>query len=62
MALLVDSGLADQFIPEVPALAMEQDPSHHHKDVLTHSIAVMAKTDQDLVLRLAGLFPRCREA
>ena len=35
---------------------MEQDPFHHHKDVLAHSLAVMEKTDPDLVLRLAGLF------
>ena len=56
LALLVESGLADEFIPEVPALAMEQDPFQHHKDVLGHSIVVMAKTDADLVLRLAGLF------
>jgi poly(A) polymerase len=54
--LMVDSGLADKFIPEIPALAMEQDPFHQHKDVLAHSIAVMVKTDADLVLRLAGLF------
>ncbi len=56
LALMVECGLADMFIPEVPALAMEQDPFHHHKDVLSHSIAVMAKTDADLELRLAGLF------
>jgi len=55
LALLVDSGLADLFLPEIPALAMEQDPMHHHKDVLAHSIAVMAKTTPDLELRLAGL-------
>lgn len=56
MTLMVESGLAGQFIPEVTALAMEQDPFHQHKDVLAHSIAVMAKTDADLLLRLAGLF------
>ncbi len=56
LSLLIDSGLADHFIPEVPALAMEEDPLHTHKDVLAHSIAVMAKTSPDLVLRLAGLF------
>lgn len=56
LQLLIESGLADRFIPEIPALAMEQDPYHQHKDVLAHSIAVMAKTDADLVLRLAGLF------
>lgn len=56
LALMVEAGLADEFIPEIPALAMEQDPIHAHKDVLAHSIAVMAKTSDDLVLRLAGLF------
>ena len=52
---LVESGLADQFIPEVPALAMEIDPQQRHKDVLAHSIAVTAKTSPDLELRLAAL-------
>ena len=34
---------------------MEQDPIHRHKDVLTHSIAVTAKTSPRLRLRLAAL-------
>jgi len=38
------------------ALQMEQDPIHHHKDVLAHSIAVVSKTSPDLVLRLAALY------
>ena len=53
---MIESGLADEFIPEVPALAMTKDPDHRHKDVLAHSLAVMAKTEPDLVLRLAALF------
>jgi poly(A) polymerase len=53
---LVDSGVAAQIIPELPALALEQDPIHKHKDVLAHTIAVTAKTRADLVLRLAALF------
>jgi poly(A) polymerase len=53
---LVESGLADEFIPEIPALAVEQDPVHRHKDVLAHSIAVVGKTDPRLTLRLAALF------
>ena len=53
---LVDSGAAEQIIPELPALALEQDPIHKHKDVLAHTIAVTAKTRADLVLRLAALF------
>lgn len=52
----VESSLADQFIPELPALAVEQDPVHRHKDVLAHTIAVVEKTDPDLELRLAALF------
>ena len=53
---MVEAGLAAEFIPEVPALAMTEDPDHRHKDVLAHSLAVMAKTEPDLVLRLAALF------
>lgn len=53
---LVDSGLADEFIPEIPALAVEQDPVHRHKDVLAHTIAVVGKTRPDLRIRLAALF------
>ena len=53
---LVDSGLADEIVPELTALQLEQDPIHRHKDVLAHTIAVTAKTRADLVLRLAALF------
>ncbi len=53
---LVDSGLADVFLPELPALRVEQDPIHRHKDVLSHTIAVVAKTSPDRWLRLAALF------
>ncbi|MFO7292111.1 MAG: CCA tRNA nucleotidyltransferase [Actinomycetes bacterium] len=53
---LIESGLADRFIPELSGLAMEQDPVHRHKDVLAHTIAVVRKTSPDLVLRLAALF------
>lgn len=53
---MVRCGLAAEFVPEVPALAMTEDPVHRHKDVLAHSLAVMAKTESDLVLRLAALF------
>jgi poly(A) polymerase len=52
---LVNHGLADEFLPELPALALEQDPIHHHKDVLAHTIAVVAKTRPELVVRLAAL-------
>lgn len=52
---LVATGLSDQFLPELSELAMEQDPVHHHKDVLAHTIAVTRKASPDLVLRLAAL-------
>jgi poly(A) polymerase len=52
----VDSGLAEELVPELPALRLEQDPIHRHKDVLAHTIAVTAKTRPDLTVRLAALF------
>ncbi|MDQ1402515.1 MAG: poly(A) polymerase [Actinomycetota bacterium] len=53
---LVHTGLAAEFLPELPALALEQDPIHHHKDVLAHTIAVVERASQDRILRLAALF------
>ncbi|MDQ6613974.1 MAG: CCA tRNA nucleotidyltransferase [Actinomycetota bacterium] len=53
---LVSTGLAEEFLPELPALAVEQDPIHRHKDVLAHTIAVVAKCGPDRILRLAALF------
>ena len=53
---IVRTGLADQFFPELPRLQLEQDPIHHHKDVLKHTWAVVDKTTAHLVLRLAALF------
>ncbi|MGF1595323.1 MAG: HDIG domain-containing metalloprotein [Acidimicrobiales bacterium] len=53
---LCDSGLAAEIVPELPALRLEQDPIHRHKDVLAHTIAVTAKTGDDLTVRLAALF------
>lgn len=53
---LVNTGLAHEFLPELPALALEQDPIHRHKDVLAHTIAVVEKTSPERVLRLAALF------
>ncbi len=37
----IDTGLAEQFLPELPSMRLEQDPIHQHKDVLTHTLAVM---------------------
>ena len=53
---IVRTHLAEQFIPELPGLALEQDPVHLHKDVLAHTLAVVDKTSPHLVLRLAALF------
>lgn len=53
---LVDSGWADQHLPELPALALEQDPIHLHKDVLAHTIAVVAQSPPRLRVRLGALF------
>jgi len=52
---LVESGLADRFLPELTALALEQDPEHHHKDVLAHTIAVVGKCPPDRIVRLAAV-------
>ncbi len=64
--LLVQSGLADHVLPEVPALRLEVDEHHHHKDVYEHSLTVLDQAigyererhpgeEPDLVLRLAAL-------
>jgi poly(A) polymerase len=52
---LVDTELANEFLPELRGLRLEQDPIHRHKDVLSHTIAVVAKTSPRLVVRLAAL-------
>jgi len=39
---LHDAGQFDRFLPEIPAMRLEQDPIHRHKDVLSHTIAVVA--------------------
>ncbi len=53
--MVVATGLADHFLPELPLLAMEQDPMQRHKDVLAHTLAVVDRASPDLVLRLAAL-------
>jgi poly(A) polymerase len=53
---IVRTGLADDFLPELPGLALEQDPIHRHKDVLAHTLAVVDKTSPNRLLRLAALF------
>jgi poly(A) polymerase len=41
LTLLVDTGLADVFLPELPALRLELDEHHRHKDVYQHSLTVL---------------------
>lgn len=53
---VVETGLAEHFLPELPGLSLEQDPIHRHKDVLSHTLAVVDKTSPDRILRLAALF------
>jgi poly(A) polymerase len=53
---LVETRLAEEFLPELPGLALEQDPIHRHKDVLAHTIAVIENTSPEKVLRLSALF------
>ena len=63
--LLVDTGLADRILPEVPAMRLEIDEHHQHKDVYQHSLVVLEQAidleqaetpgKPDLVLRLAAL-------
>lgn len=53
---IVSSGLADAFLPELTALGLQQDPHHRHKDVLAHTIAVVAQCPPDRITRLAALF------
>lgn len=61
LGLLVDSGLADHVLPELPALRLESDEHHRHKDVYEHSLIVLEQAigleenGPDLVLRLAAL-------
>ena len=54
--MLCETGVSDEFIPELNAMRLEQDPIHTHKDVLAHTIAVVGNTDPGhLKVRLAAL-------
>ncbi len=60
--LLVSSGLAGHVLPELPAMKLEIDEHHQHKDVYEHSLVVLDQAieledgpEPDLVLRLAAL-------
>ena len=61
---LVDSGIAALVLPELPALKLEADEHHHHKDVYQHTLTVVMQAidyekdyglEKDLILRLAAL-------
>jgi poly(A) polymerase len=52
---LCTTRLSDEFLPELNAMRLEQDPIHTHKDVLAHTIAVVCKTRVELRVRLAAL-------
>lgn len=71
---LVESGMAEIFIPEVPLLQLEVDEHHHHKDVYQHSLTVLEQAialeerlgGKNLTIRLAALLhdigkPRTRK-
>ena len=60
---LVDTGLVDHFLPEMKLMRLEQDPIHRHKDVLTHTLAVVENVQLDptrefdfRITRLAALY------
>jgi len=74
IALLVDTGLADFVLPEIPKLKLEIDEHHHHKDVYEHTLKVLEQAisledrlgGPNLVIRLAALLhdigkPKTRE-
>jgi len=53
LALLVETGLADRVLPELPALKLERDEHHRHKDVYEHTLTVLEQAI-DLEDRLPG--------
>ena len=65
LTLLVDTGLAELVLPELPALRLERDEHHRHKDVYEHTLTVLEQAmmledrleppGPDLVTRLAAL-------
>lgn len=66
LTLLVDTGVSDQVLPELPLLRLEADEHHHHKDVYEHTLTVLEQamvleeahepsSGPDPVLRLAAL-------
>ena len=77
LTLLVDTGIAERVLPELPLLRLEADEHHRHKDVYEHSLIVLEQaialeqlheptSEPDVILRLAALLhdigkPRTRK-
>lgn len=66
LELMVETGIAALVVPELPALQLQVDEHHHHKDVYEHSLTVLDQAialerqrypeeEPDLTLRLAAL-------
>ena len=63
ITILVDTGLCEKFLPEIPKLRLEIDEHHHHKDVYEHTLTVVEQSialeerlgGPNLVARLAAL-------
>ncbi|MFM8844259.1 MAG: CCA tRNA nucleotidyltransferase [Actinomycetota bacterium] len=63
ITILVDTGLCEKFLPEIPKLRLEIDEHHHHKDVYEHTLTVLEQSialeerlgGPNLVARLAAL-------
>lgn len=64
LTLLVETGLAELVLPELPALALERDEHHRHKDVYEHTLTVLEQAADlehrlgegpDLIVRFAAL-------
>ncbi len=61
LVLLTETGLAEVVLPELPALRLERDEHHQHKDVYEHTLTVLDQAiaqetgGADLTLRLAAL-------
>ncbi|MGH3315120.1 MAG: CCA tRNA nucleotidyltransferase [Nocardioidaceae bacterium] len=65
LSLLVHTGLADRILPELPALRLERDEHHRHKDVYEHTLTVLEQAidledrlpydSPDLIVRMAAL-------
>ena len=66
LTVMVETGLAEYVLPELPLLQLEEDEHHHHKDVYEHTLKVLEQAIDletghepqlpgDLILRMAAL-------